>query len=108
MKLSRNPKIRYQLNIGLSSFSCVREAISHFSNDVEGIHPIAVLSHMGVLYELNLSAALFWEIIEVPKEINEITLEMLKYFNVSEAELNGDISRLANDLQDAGVIYASD
>jgi hypothetical protein len=63
---------------------------------------------MGVLYELNLSAALFWEIIEVPKEINEITLEMLKYFNVSEAELNGDISRLANDLQDAGVIYASD
>lgn len=108
MKFSRNPKIRYQMNIGVSSFSSVREAILHLSDEIVNFHPIAVLSHMGVLYELNISSALFWEAIEIPKEVNEITLGMIDFFDVSEAELKSDLSQLASDLQSAGIIYASD
>ena len=108
MKFSRNPKIRYQLNIDVSSFSSVKEAILHLPDDVANIYPLAVLSHMGVLYELNISSALFWEVIEVPKSIQEIALEMIDFFDVPEAELKSDISHLADDLQSAGIIYASD
>jgi hypothetical protein len=103
MKYSRNPRVRYQRNILLSTYISLDDLLSLGSHQHLEIYPVGVLSRMGVLFELNLTSALIWEFLTDKKSHDEIVEYISKIFDVESEVLNQDITEIFDQLMQHGL-----
>lgn len=104
MLIARNPKVRYQRDITLAEYGSLEDAISANGDRLAQLKPIAVLSYMGELFELNLASALFWEFIENPETPEEVVLKINRFFEVESSVLKDDILSVIGDFKAAGLV----
>lgn len=104
MLITKNNRVRYQLDIGLADITSLEEAVRSGNEAVTEVKPVAVLSFMGDLYELNLTSALFWEAIESPAQINDIAKNIASIFEVDNEVLLNDLTELVDEFRNAGLV----
>ena len=56
------------------------------------------------IYTLNETGARFWELLESGKSIDQILVELLKKYDITEAELLSEIHAIVDQLLERGLI----
>lgn len=66
-------------------------------NVVDG-EAVLLNTQSGIYYGMNKTASAVWNLLEVPKTVEEIVLELLKRFSVEHATLSRDIEEVVMSL----------
>ncbi len=97
MHISRAQKIRFQPSIVFDSFDSIIDALDEIDSS-EIVDVAAVLSKKGKLFELNITSAVYWELIENGLSIEDLSMNISEIFDVELAEATKDVKELTGEL----------
>lgn len=72
-------------------------------NVVDG-EAVLLDTQTGVYYGMNRTASAIWELLETPKTVQEIVLEMMTRYSVDQAVLAGDVEDVVTMLRSKRLI----
>lgn len=97
------PKVKYQKSLAFQSFKRILDSIEEMDfSETEDV--VAVISKKGVLFELNVTSAIFWELLDEYSNLNEISQKMSSIFEAPQDVILDDISVLVTELLEQGLV----
>lgn len=106
MDIYKNKRVRFQKDFAFDEFLTIRDALGEVDiEELEGI--VAVLSNKGKLYELNLTAAIFWELIGDGSNIDGLSKNLADIFELGVDDLKNDLNELSMKLESLDLINVS-
>ena len=104
MIITKMPKIKYQKSLVFNSFNRILDSIEEIDfSEIEEV--VAVISKKGVLFELNVTSAVFWELLDEYSNLDKISQTMSCIFEASQDVILEDISILARELLEQGLVH---
>jgi hypothetical protein len=106
MRIKRAPAIRFQRDIALASFASVQEAIIASSPALD-LPVVAILGKHGVLYELNVTAAVLWELLAQESTLEELVVKIGNVFEADPSEIESDLHSVLAELEVNGLLLVA-
>lgn len=87
----------------IDDHSLIRRKPDLITADVEG-ESVVLNSVTGTFYQLNVSAARIWDMVETPQTPAAMVAQLVERFDVSPAQCRAELSELVGALQERGLV----
>jgi len=90
----------------IDDHSIIRRKPDLISADVDG-ESVVLDSVTGTFYQLNVSAARIWDLVETPQTPAAMIAQLVERFDVTPAQCRADLFELIESLQERGLVEAA-